>query len=523
MSEAHAPARRHAREAGVAATEYVGLLLVVSVIVSSLVVVPAFGAENFTYQVCRLVSAALQLDGGCTPPPPPKDRAVPLGVACVTNRTDNKVGYNLLVEGVRGDRADGDTVTHDGTGKSSVKINQGGGIGVEAATNGSGKASAKARASILGDVAYEYVFTPDMGGADAANKFREDQRGGWGDWRSIAQTAMPPGTSTIYEGATRAKNGIVDGWNWARKKVGMGPSQAEIDAHNRQRRAGEADSMIVSLTTIGEASASLAAGVVKGGAGAKITTTGSSKVTLSGDGSSTFKGLIQLDANAQATFGVSGVRKGKKGPDGKTTGTDIPPFLNARADGMGSGAYEVKFDKDGNPETLTFTTEYSGTVSGGLKPTAKGGGGKVTPNIAGKDGQLHQEVRVLDLKDPTNRALFDKTFVTVGETVNGSSIKVVAPRIGLTPQENMAFGANAAALWDRTNKDAYVANFTYDVEGDEYSGEGGNTANKEKGIKAGVYGGGVTKTKTTLKLVQATAHDNRTGEAPHTLATCSPG
>lgn len=223
----HQESRRSARwggERGAGSIEYARIILQVSSLLAASIAVPAADVigGRVAYAICKAFEKIGAGGGACVAP---RDRARDLAIPCVVNQTDRTLGLNVNVNFVRGDRKDTDQVQTKADGSGSVTMSQSSGIGLEASkkqpklTDGSSRAvdfSGTARASIMGDLAYVYNLPTEYGGADAAQAFLQSRRGGVGQ----AVQIVVPGAQTLDEGVTRAANGLEDGWNWVKTKVG---------------------------------------------------------------------------------------------------------------------------------------------------------------------------------------------------------------------------------------------------------------------------------------------------------------
>jgi Flp pilus assembly pilin Flp len=509
--------RRLARwggERGAGSIEYAGIILLVSTLLAASIAAPAADVigGRVAYAICKAFEKIGAGGGNCVDP---QDRARDLAIPCVLNQTNRTLGYNVNVNFVRGDRKDTDQVQTKADGSGSVTMSQGSGIGVEASKKqpklpeGESRAidfSGTARAGVMGDLGYIYNFPNEYGGADAAKSFLDTRRGGVGQ----AVQIVVPGAQTLDEGATRAANTIEDGWNWVKTQVGQGPSPKEQAAIDARHNAGTADAVTASVSLQGVVGGSADAGIAKGSVELNGSVKGQTTVALNttgpDKGTSSFTGEAKYDLSGNLTLGIPG--------DPIKGIGDIPPFLNVGGGYGNSAQYTVTFDKDGNPDKLVFTTETRKSGNGGLKPSIPIKGTKLNPTAGVKVGEVTRETRTLDLNDPTNLALFNKVFDTAGVSLDGHTGKIVSPSVytqAMVPE----FLANSIALWQRTDADAYIANYTYDMYGDNI----GTTLDKEKGFKGG-WGVGGEKTSTTLTLTGATGQDKRFNTPEVALATC---
>ncbi|RIK14624.1 MAG: hypothetical protein DCC50_10650 [Acidobacteria bacterium] len=512
---------------GAASIEQAGMTFLVAVLLGAAMTAPAADiiGPNVAYAVCRAFAA---LPGGSTTCQPPEaastDRTGDYDGKCTVRQVDNSNGYGGNFKIFTASKGTTDQVKHNGDGSSSVTLGENveGGVGVKGKVPKKGKGKgddgssddsqavdvkARADATVGTSLKYTYNFPEEYGGADAAEAFRDDKRGGW---KQYAQTAVP-GAQTISEGVTRGMNGLSDAWNWAKGKAGFEESAEDRAARKQAQRMGTADAVTADLSLQGTAGVDITTGLVDGGAEISASVSGSVTAALTTDGpdqgSSSFTATAKWDGRLEANLGV---------PGDPTKGIgDLPPFLNVSPGTGNTGSYTVKFDKEGNPVELVMTTESRKSISGGLKPPAvKGASGKARAQT----GTATEEKWILDLTDSTNRQLYDNLFVTGGVTLgDGTVAKVAVPRpVASDPASIQGLATDAAALWNRAQEDAVVIQTEYDVYGTDLSAK----VAREDGVGVGVAGVSWHDTETVRQLTSATIQDRRSGEPARPLANC---
>lgn len=516
-------------ERGAASIEQAGVTFLVAVLLSAAMAAPAADiiGPNVAYAVCRAFAALPGASSTCAPPEAAGqgDRTGDFDGKCTVRQTDNANGYGGNVKIFTASKGTSDQVKHNGDGSSSVTLAEKGeaGVGVKGKVpkgKGKGKSGsgeddqgaidvkARADATVGSSLKYTYNFPEEYGGAEAADAFRDGQRGGW---KQYAQTAVP-GAQTIGEGVTRATNEVSNAWHWAKGKAGFPDSPEQQAARERSQRMGTADSVTAELSLQGTAGVDITTGLVDGGAEISASVSGSVTAALTTDGpdkgTNSFTGTVKWDGRLEATFGV---------PGDPTRGLgDLPPFLNVSPGMGGTGSYTVKFDDEGNPVELTMSTESRQSVKGGVTPPAvKGASGKARAHT----GTATEEKWILDLTDSRNRELYDNLFLTGGVTLpNGTSAKVALPRPvpvnapGLTQD----WVNDASALWARTQQDGVVIRSTFDVYGTDLSAK----VASEDGVGIGVAGVSWSDTETVRQLTGATIQDMRSGAPARDLANC---
>ncbi|WP_289017015.1 hypothetical protein [uncultured Ornithinimicrobium sp.] len=523
--------RPRAGDRGAASIEQAGVTFLVAVLLGAVMAAPAADiiGPNVAYAVCRAFAALPGTSSTCVSPEAAgeTDRTGEFDGKCTVRQVDSANGYGGNLKIFTASKGTSDQVKHNGDGSSSVTLAEEveGGVGVKGKVpkgkgkgkgkDGSGEegkdgvdVKARADATVGTSLKYTYNFPEEYGGADAAEGFRDDRRGGW---KQYAQTAVP-GSQTIGEGYTRAVNGVSDAWHWAKGKAGFPDSPEEEAARDRAHRANTADAVTADLSLQGTAGIDITSGLVDGGAEISASVSGSVTAAITTDGpdrgSNSFTGTVKWDGRLEATLGV---------PGDPTRGlVDLPPFLNVSPGAGGTGTYTVKFDEDGNPVELVMASESRESIKGGATPPAvKGVSGKARAHT----GTATEEKWILDLTDPTNRQLYDNMFVTGGVTLpNGTVAKVAVPRAAPVndPALMEAWTGDAAALWGRTQQDGVVIRSNYDIYGTDLSAK----VASEDGVGVGVAGVSWSDTETVRQLTGATVQDMRSGNPARDLASC---
>jgi hypothetical protein len=483
---------------GAASLEYAGILLVVAVVVASLVAVATPIGGAIRGKICDALSASCR-DALADL------RARDLDIPCVTNQTDRALGFNVSVEFVRVDRKDTDKISVDADGSASVTLSQGSGVGLEATqggTTGGASSGLEARARIggMGDLAYVYHFPTQYGGESAARAFLDDRRSGLNQ----AVDIVVPGAQTLREGANQVGNWTQDRADDVAGWFGGGPSAAETKAREAQQAAGSPDEIEVSLSLQGEAGVSGDAGVARAEVGLSGEIKGTAAVALHEDGpdkgSTSFAGSAKFALTGEATVGL---------PD-DAGGLALPPLLNIGGEYGSKVSYQVQFDGDGNPVKLVLATETTTKGSLGVAPQLKQDGTSAGVKVRANEGHITLETSTLDLTVPENRAAFDEVFSTYGASAGGRQIRIADIRVDSLPTMIDSWHG----LQSRLDADAYLAHYSYDASGDQFTGQGRTE------VKAAGYGGGGEMTSDTRVLASATGRDNRDGGVEQTLATC---
>jgi hypothetical protein len=363
------------RDEGATTAEYVAVLLLVALLVAALLasgLSPAV-AEGLRRALCQLFTGGQC--PGATPAPEELNR---MGLPCLTRRDVADMGFSVLVKGVQWDRGAGYTVEQLGTGTFRVTLfgndafgagtifgDGPGSLGKRSAGDkgwitgryGAGSVTAGARASM----SYDFKTREE------AEAFAQDQRGGYKLW--------------LHTAAGTQGHMITQGWEWAKRKItgdeGPEPSftsvQLNLRAHGRIGYNG------------GWGGARGGATGLQSGVLTKIHLNGWTVFTASLDGS--------------AGAGVSAL------------------FFSGDASVGGAVRYRVLFDENRQPLRFVAVREYGYTLKGGAdaagvrqqqSDTDRGAGGGVAAGYS--DSQVFIEETNLDLRDPTNRAAFERAF-----------------------------------------------------------------------------------------------------------------
>lgn len=489
-------------ERGAASVEYVGVLLVVAAVLAA-VVIPGSWQPGISRGICtvmsRLFGGGACSGGGPTSAEPRKPQD--LGLYCIKKSDESEFGINGVFRNVRADSTSKDKVEYDANGSATVSLTSEGAIGLETPTKELGKNKSlelKANAKIQGDLIYKYAVSKEQGGAQAADDLRNN-RSGYGQ-RYLK--ALAPGANTVAEGVTRIGNGAQNLLNSGLDKIGLGPSEEEKKRIALAQQVNEADAVQaqLTLTATGNADLGLKSANVKGELSGSIS--GTVTAALSDQGTTSFAGEYKWDAKAEAEFGTWATGSGKNK-------TELAKFLNVGIGGGHTGGYVVTFDKDGNPKTLTLINETRIKAGGGVNLPD---GFEQTLSGKGFVGNVYQEKKVIDLRDPEGKKLFDQAFASQPYEVPGLKGQVVVPRfLG----GDTGWLDAMSQLNDYADTQGYTANYAYATYGDDFGGA------DETNVKAGGFGGGFAKKDQTMLLINATGRDNRAGESDHELASCT--
>lgn len=508
--------RRVRGDDGAASLEYAGSLLVIVLVIGSLLVYATPIGAAIQARICAAVGAVCGSAAA-------EQRALDLGVKCTVSRTNRDLGYNVAVRGVRGERQDTDGITAFGDGSSTVAMTQGSGVGVDGSNSAGGRGvEVTGKATVNGDLGYVYSFPQDLGGAEAAQHFLDDERGGLGQSVDI----VVPGAQTLDEGVTR----VVDGaGNFIEDRLltplGQGPSAQERAAREREQRASTADAITVTLSVQGSAGVNVGAGVpvrgpngeAPGTAGAgkaegplnaavslKVVVKGQSTVGLTTGHSesvaASFQGTAQVDAELGVVLGLPG----------DVGQQDIPPFLSFAGQGGATGMYKVVYDEDGSPSQLVLTHEYKYGAQGGIAPP-KLGSKEVKVGVKDGAAAVTERTVILDLDSSTdagraNRAAFDDMFAVVGVSLEGRTAKVAVP----DTTDFARFLGGWAAMSERIDQDGFIVDASYEE----------TRSADDLGFKVAGTGLGGQRSSTTRQLTQASLFDNRNGGTEVSLASC---
>jgi|tagenome__1003787_1003787.scaffolds.fasta_scaffold20977687_2 hypothetical protein len=491
---------------GAASLEYAGSLFVVVLLISSLVLGATPIGAAIKGRICAALGAACGTYGA-------EQRAKDLGIKCVVSKADDKMNINASVE-LRGERTDKGSSTSYGDGTGQVVLSQGVGVGYDASSELGDYAAAKFKVTANGDAGLVYKFPTEYGGSTAADDFLAGRRDAT---HTTAEILLPPGTQALEEGAHRAWNGTK---NWVQDDVlgffGHGPGPAEREARDRQQRAGTADAVQVAISLQGSAGVDAGAGVkrktnnadgstseaeLRAPASANVTAnaalTGTITIPLHTDGpdaiSASFTGEISGDLSGNVTLGGAKV---------------IPPFLNASGIVGGKGSYTVGFDAQGNPTSLTITTETQAGYGYALNPKAYDK--KTKAKTGGKNNAITTTTQMLDLKPGTpegnaNLAAFNDAFDVVGGNFGGHTAKIVIPKAMRTAPGQVIDPIKLATSWAGLQQRLGADAFTVTTESGEHTTEYGGD------IKVAGVGLGGTYSDTSRQLISSTLHDNRYG------------
>jgi hypothetical protein len=500
-------------DTGAASLEYVGVMFVAVLVVGSVVGLLTPVGEVFAAKICKAFGVTCGADAA-------QQRAKDLKVTCTKYKRDRDLGYNVVFDGVRGQRKDADSITRFGDGSATVVTSQGTGIGLD------GGSSIKnlplgytLNGSINGDLGYVYRFPRQYGGGQAAQDFVDDRHDGW---QQAAQIAIPQ-LQSIEEGASRLGNGIS---NWVQDDVvpffgGDGPSKAEKEERRQEQRKNTADAVQVSLslqgsvgleagngvkqrtgnkTATGDDETATAGGALRADAKATMEVKGTATVGLdTGEPDSvpsSFTGSVKVDAEGTLIAGGNDTSK-------------ILPFIAYKGSAGAGGSYTVTYDDSGNPKKLVMTGEYKAGYGGGIQLP---GGRKIGGKGLNQEINTHEYTTILDLDTSTpegraNREAFDQFFVTTGGSVDGKQMRMSVP---ITAGDAVSLAKRMAPLAIRVSTDGFVVDSTYT---DSKTEGGGN-------LKVTGFGLGGSKNSTTRTLVSATGYDLRNGGQAVVLANC---
>jgi hypothetical protein len=506
---------RSRADGGAASLEYAGSLFVVGLIVASLVAVATPIGDAIKVEICKALgvscgSAAAQ------------QRAKDLGIKCIVSKVDNKLNINGSLE-ARVERTDKGGATSFGDGSGQVVLTQGAGIGDDESTELGDFAAAKFKVTGNGDVGLVYKFPTDYGGSQSATAFLNDKRD---ITHTVAEILLPPGTQALEDGTHRALNAA---GNFIQDDVlspfGLGPSDADRQARDRQQRAQTADAVQVSLSIQGSAGVDAGAGVKRKTNNADGTTSqnelqapASANVTLNGALTGTMTVPLHTDGPDAVSASFTGELSGDLSGNVSIGGLGpIPPFLNASGTVGGKGSYTVSFDQNGNPTALTITTETQAGYGYSFQPKVYDQGAKA--KAGAKNNGIQFQTQVLDLHTDTpagaaNRAAFDQAFDVVGASFAGHTAKIVTPKAlrtgGTGTIDAVRLVQDWSALQQRLSADAFTTTATYTESTTEYGGD----------AKVAGVGLGGTYSDTSRQLQSASLHDNRYGVDVQ-LATCA--
>lgn len=440
-------------ERGQSTAEYLGVILLIAAIVAALVV-GGFGpliARGIERAICLITEGPGASCGAVT------NRASE--VKCLTDRQTRQFGYNVTAFSVRADRSLNDRLSvYGGDAPSTVTLYEGSGAGVEGMVGVKEALEASGHVSLLGEVGYQYEFD----GEEGARDFLEERRGGLERYAELGL----PGSTTVQSGM-----------DFLRQKVGpaLGCESCASDEH-------VPDKLVAKVGVRGQGNVGLEGG--RAGAAAQATLTETGTVSYDVDtGERTFQ--VGLKGNGVAAGGLQS--------------NQLPVELKGMLGGTASGSMQVKFDAEGEPQTLVMTTKtgYSYGGEAGLK-----GEGTSDLSVSEQRGNLDVKQARLDLTVPENRAAFEGVFQPVGGTA-------MIPKA----QSPDAYVDNVRRLAKRYAEDGLFVRSTYDRDGSGGSGEvksvdgvGG------RGIKGGeglTFGAGGLDDATVVSLREAEIMDRR--------------
>jgi len=491
---------------GAASVEYAGVVFVAAALVVAVAALATGIGRSVVERICAAFDVACAL----------VDRVDGSDVVCPVFQSEHTNGFDASIDflGVR--REDGDRLTRNSDGSARVRLAQSTTAGVDAtagklalrsgaaaggsggtrvgraagktagktgsgaADEGTGLGELTAEASVRagGDVALLFDFSAADGGAVAAQDFVDHERGALGQ----AADAVVSGRQVYAQGLHEVGHRAREGWWDLSSRWGAGPTDEQRAAEDLAHRNGGADAVEVSLLV--EAAAAASGEVPVGGAGVGLDAEERLTATVS----------LHDEGPGRPASSVTGVLGG-----GASAGASWVPFGDgpAASGGVGGGAaatgeWTAVFDSEGNPLELAVTTERS--------------------SAAGGEGRATVESWSLDLTDPANRAVFDRSFTTSTTSVAGLSVTAPVPTL-----DRAAAAALAARLLARSRHQELV----YATSSGTRGGGGDATGDLELAGKAGGTGLQYDQQRTARTLIGATGQDLATGEAPHHLAGCT--
>ncbi|XVX20434.1 hypothetical protein ACQP1U_00725 [Actinomycetota bacterium] len=263
---------RRVQERGAATAEYAGAIFVAAAIVIAVIAaVPVGGGKPIAGAIYNALCRALGISCAAQAT---ADRARDLGIKCIVNQRDRKLGYNGSFRFVQVDREDGDTLIEFGDGSGAVRVSQGGQLSGTLGTDDRKKgyrgkhrapsiydgasASADGKIGLRGDVIYQYNFPTEYGGYETAKGWTESNQS---TTNRAIQIVGGPGVTTLREGGGRlarwASEGIDD-------LVTGSPSAEEQAARDRNAGINGADVISFKTSLQGEGNVKGEAGVVRG-------------------------------------------------------------------------------------------------------------------------------------------------------------------------------------------------------------------------------------------------------------------
>ena len=500
-------------DVGAASLEYAGVMFVAVVVVGSAVglLTPVGGV--FAAKICEAFGTTCGTNAA-------EQRAKDLKVTCTQYKRDRDLGYNVVFEGVRGQRKDADSITKYGDGSATVVTSQGSGIGLDGGSSIKNlPLGYKLNATISGDLGYVYRFPQEYGGDQAAQDFVDDRRSGW---QEAAQITVPQ-LQTIEEGATRAADGVS---NWVQDDVipffgGDKPGKQDLAERERDQRKNTADAIQVSMSLQGSVGIEAGNGVKqktgnKTSTGADETVPAGGALRADAKASMEVKGAMTVGLDTGQPDSVASSFTGSVKVDAEGTliagGNDtsgILPFIAYKGSAGAGGSYTVSYDDAGNPKKLVMTGEYKAGYGGGIQLP---GGRKIGGKGLNQQIDTHEYTTILDLDTSTpegkaNREAFDQFFVTTGVDVGGKQARMSVPLAGGDP---VSLATRMAPLAARVSADAFVVESTYADSKTEGGGD----------LKVSGFGIGGSKNSTTRSLIDAKGYDMRNGGQEVSLANC---
>jgi hypothetical protein len=365
------------RDEGATTAEYVAVLLLVALLVAALLasgLTPAV-AEGLRRALCQLFTGGQCPGVSATPSPEELNR---MGLPCLTRRDVADMGFSVLVKGVQWDRGAGYTVEQLGTGTFRVTLFAHDALGAGMISGDGPGSLGKKKTGDWGWIRGRYgagsvtaggraSMSYDFKTREEAEAFAQGQRGGYKLW--------------LHTAAGAQGHVITQGWEWLKRKVtgDEGPEPSFTSVQLNLRAQGRI-------------------GYNGGWLGARGGATGVQSGVLT-----------RIHLNGWTVFTAS--LDGAAGAGGSVL------FFSGDASVGGAARYRVLFDENRQPLRFVAVREsgYTGKLgvdAAGVRQkqsdTDRGGGGGVAAGYS--DSQVFIEETNLDLRDPTNRAAFERAF-----------------------------------------------------------------------------------------------------------------
>ena len=470
---------RMRRDEGAMTAEYVAVLLLVAMLAAVLAVggLAPRVAEGARHALCQLFTGG-PCPGGPVTGPEPLNR---MGLPCLTRRDATDIGFSLVVRSIQMDRGAGYMIEQLGTGTYRVTMYGTDALGVGTLFGDGPGSLGKRTSGAFGWITGKYgaaslsaggrvSVSYDFRTREAAEAFAKGQRGGFKQWLHTAGGAQG--------------HVVTQGWEWLKRRI------------TRQKEP-EPTFTSVQVNVRGQGRLGYNGGCA-GGRGA---------ATAMGSGV-----LTRIHGNRWTVFTGS--------LDGSAGGGASALFASGDVGGGGALRYRVVFDEDRQPLRLVTIGEYgyTGTLGADIagvrqkqSPAGRGAGAGV--GEAYSDSRVRITERNLDLRDPANRAAFDRAFDYVPGVAAWPRIRFAGP--GTVGTKPLADDMRALAeLRERVRADGVKVELEY-AEGAPSAGAGAVVVGR------GLYGFNGAKEDIHRDLLSATIHDSRWADpAPRRFTDC---